>query len=77
MEFGETNTQLASMMQYRFNKKDWYTSIGLKHFYVVENEELDEEASQSDAEKEDATRMLSLNIESDGRLTASFGSTLG
>ena len=44
---------------------------------MVENEELDDEAPQSDAEKEDATRMLSFLINSDGFLAASFGSTLG
>ena len=77
MEFGETNTQLASIMQYNFDKKTFFTRIGFKHFYVVENEEVDDDASQSDAEKEDATRMLSFLVESNGRLDASFGSTLG
>ena len=68
LQFGETSTQLASCMEYMFRRKEWNATIGFEHWYVAENEGLDDEMPQSEEEKEDSTRLISFLIQSNGIL---------
>ena len=69
-----------------FRRGEWYSCIGLEHWYVAEQTDdiSGEDPSQgstngsiNDDDREDATRMINLKVNSNGFLSMAWGTTLG
>ena len=78
LQYGETNTQLGSFMEYNYRQKEWYSAIGFNHWYVAEGDsDINDPIDQSEDKQEDYIRQIRLYIDSDGKIEGTWGTMLG